>query len=587
MQRLREILCRPVPDTSRSRRYQSLLDEAVEAARQQSGEPGALLAAWCWRSPLSKFHRDEKLLAAAKGGLSHYLDAAQPDGTWKFPGGEAITGFSLGWYVWEPVAAFVWLYETMDDELRQKCLEMFRRGAERFDVETEYHPFSNQSATKVAIMALYGLLLEEPRFLETAWRVWEEGSWMLDENDQVIEQGGPSAHYMYLTIHFLHLYWLFSGDYRLDGKFRRAMEWWRHMHTESMYPLQGMSTRHTYERICHIATWILGALERLAPEQPMFQQLADKILAAIEHEHGHERTRDTNLILALLEHRGDFEPTEDDVERWNAPFDKMYRSPNRTPVCQYLLVKRHYQTAVTFQAYPPMKGLQTWAWGEEPPILQSTYEVPSATRGWGFDTALSNVGRTHPKLGAGLLAEQAIYLPGGLENPGMRARTPGGRETLWYPGCPAYVSSRIGPLWSLHIFTPYATVLIQGGDTGRRVTTWAFHTCCVPEPRVGEGMVTFEGREGRMYFLHGTPTHGGTEEVRTLDFEYEGGVAAFAFSNDSFRFGELQGDEALAFSDASGDYEVHFGSIMFPPGHKHAGTLVWDEWDGFPQVLRK
>jgi len=586
MQRLREFLHRAVPDTPRARRYQGLLDEIAEGEMGRYRSPGLLahVVAWCWRCPLSRFHRNADLLAIAINRFREYMAAEKGDGIWHFGDPASKPGFEQGWYAWEPAAAFVLLHDQLDPGYRKECLDKFRRCAERFSREMDYQPFSNQAAAKAGAMGIYALLLEEPRYFEIARRVWDEGWWMIDENDQIIEQGGPSAHYQYLTVHFLHLYWTLTGEHRLDPKFRRAMEWWRHSHTESMYPLQGMSTRYNYERICHVATWCIPVLEHFAPEQPMFQRLADKILAAVEQHHGREAIRDPNLILALLEHRGEFEPSPADVERWEAPFDRMYRSPNRVPVCQYILVKRRYQTAVTFQGYPEMKGLQTWAWGDEPPILQATHEVHSATRGWGFDTALSNVSRTHPHLGAGMLAEQVIYVPGNPKDPGSRARLPGGLDRLWYPGCPAYVSSRLGPLWSLYVFTDSATVIIQGGNTGRRVTTWAFHSCCAPQPRLGDRVVTFEGRDGRLHFLHGKPTPGGTEDVRTLDFEYDGGVSAFAFSDASFRFDKYRPEGVLRFRDSSGEYEVHVENVMYPPGHKYGGTLVWDEWDGFPRV---
>jgi len=594
MQRLKEALTRPVPDTPRARRYQGYVDDAVAdfAEGRTEKRPAESVAAWCWRFPTSRFYRNERLLAAAKAGLLEY----------RFERPDRPPGFADGWGVYERVQAFVWLYEALSDGERERLLGAFREAAAYyFDViySPEFRHWSNQTACIVATLFTYGLLLGERRYLDAARNLYDEHWRMIDENGQVIEQGGPSLHYMYLTIADLHRYWFLSNDARLDEPMYRAMNWWRYMHTESLHPIQGMSTRHTYDRLCHVADWAFGAFEHLAPRQPLFHRLMDRIVAELRRQYGHPGGP-SSFITALLEHRGEFEPTEAHLAEWNADFDKMYRSPVTWPVIQHLLVRRRYQTGVTFVGYAPQLGLQTWAWGDEPPILQSAYEQASGTRGWGFDTALSNVSRTAPSLGAGLMVPQAVYVPGDPKGDfGVRAYPVGGLEKFWYEGCPCYVTTRHGPLWQMYLFTPVATVLIQGGDTGPRETTWAFHSLCVPEPRVGEGVVTFEGRVGRMYFLRGEPVAGGlpvsarnwSEEkalLRTLTFRYEGGVTAFAFSDASFRFGELDEDaQRLTFSDSSGTYEAPYTGILFPPGHKHAGTLVWDVWDGFPRVTRR
>jgi len=597
MQRLRERLNRPIPDTPRARRYQALLDENVAAYAEGRTEdrPDWSLAAWCWRCPLSAHYRNEKLLALAREELLKYRHYVDEDGMWTFMSSPHL--HEHGWYAGAAINTLAWIYDAVSPEDREELLAGFRRAAEWYIRYDDWRRWSNQSANRVYVMYLYGLALNEPRYLEFAHDFWSEQWRTLDENGQVMEQGGPSLHYMYLTINFLNQYWYLSDDARLDEPMYRAMHWWRYMHTESLYPIQGMSTRYTRDRINHIATWAVGAMEAVAPRQPMFQKLIDRILAEVERQYGHRAACSGTLVWALLQHRGEFEPTEAHLAEWNADFDRMYRSPVTWPVIQHLLVKRRYQTGVTFVGFNPMLGLQTWAWGDEPPILQCAYECASGTSGWGFDTAQSNVSRAHITLGAGMQVPDVVYMPGDPDrDPGARAYTATHWRDFWRPGTPCYVTTRHVKFWQLYIFTPAATVIVQGGDTGPRRTRWAFHSICVPEPRVGDGVVTFEGREGRMYFLKGTPAaevtplgpdrHTGKEQsVRSLVFAYDGGITAFAFSDGRFRFGELDDErKTLVFSDASGTYEAAFAGLLRPAGHPHAGGLAWDAGDGFPRV---
>lgn len=645
MEKLKSILCRPVKDTPRTRRYQAIIDDALEsqlssfdlerglsatkgivalpdecdpgfierpederaalispeaeealrrsASRNSTGTLGAL--AWCYQFPWSRYYQDPDILRCVKNGLESFRRRCRSDGTWVFGTG-TDGGFGHGWTVEGLIWAYVWLYDELSEAERQGLLEMFRRTAAFYLVDHGFHPICNQHAVWCMNMALYGLLLDEPRYLEAAEREWQSCREVFAQGGQVVEQGGPCANYSRTTFIYAYLYVLFSSTNQHEDDLRDAVRWFRWMHTNSMYPFEGMSAR-SFHVATHAMQDVIPAAERLSGGEPMFSRFIEEFLAQNERDHGSPGGLGhacSPFIWAMMEHPGLIEPSEQHLREWNRPFDRMFWNWD----IQYLVVRRAYQTAVTFRGRSGLKGLQTWAWQDEPPILHFSLDVPSKTQAWGIDTAEFSVGHTHPHVGAGSKAEQVLYVPGDWDDYG-KGRKPGGVAEMMKPTDPCSVATRWGKLWSYYIFTPVATVILQNGEVGRRVTRWACNSVTAPRPEVSDQVVTFPGRVGRLHFLSDPPVlreehelpgkpiptepqrQFSEEEARAvrerpiyvLESSFEPGeLAAFAFSDGSFRFLEYDADaQTLIYEDSAGRYRSDFSRMMGEDGY-----LVWD-----------
>jgi hypothetical protein len=276
---------------------------------------------------------------------------------------------------------------------------------------------------------------------------------------------------------------------------------------------------------------LLGAWERFAVVEPYFGVLAGESLDTMR-AHGAELSGGhcTDMrIWAMMEHRPDVPPPAEEPA-WHREYGQEYK----TPGCLYSLVRRGYQTAVTLYASQGMKGLQTWAWGDEPPILlPGAARDVSATRAWALDTAEIAVGK-------------------------------GVATTPWYDRLwdrrrePWTYSYRQSFLWTHLIFTPESVVALISGRTGPRVTTWCSNRKAAPEPRVEAGFVRFGERRGRLAFVGADPVlRPGTDEgARLLIFERDELVTPFALCNEHFRFLETTPEGRTLFEDATGRYEA-------------------------------
>jgi hypothetical protein len=573
-------------------------DRALQASASRASSATLAVMAWCWQYPRSRYYRSPMLLDCARAGLKSFRRRFRSDGTWVF-GTWSDGGFSHGWTVEGLIWSYVWLFDQLDPAEREGLVDMFRRAAEFYLAQRHnnaFHPVSNQHAVWCMNMTLYGLLFDESRYLRAAQEEWRICREVFARGGQVLEQGGPCANYSRTTFIYAYLYILFSGNGEHEEDMREALWWFRRMHTNSMYPFEGMSSRAYHLKTHHMLDEVAAA-ERLSPREPVFSRFIDEFLAQEERDHGQLNAIGhgaSPLIWAMMEHPGVIQPAQSDIAKWEKPFDRMYRTWD----IQYLVVRRAYQTCVTFRGRLPMKGLQTWAWRDEPPILHPSLDIPSKTQAWGIDTAEFNIGATHPDIGAGAKAEQALYVPGDWKDFGD-GRNPGGMTEMMTPADPCSVATRWGKLWCYYIFTPVSAVIIQNGAVGRRVTRWACNSLTAPKPNVHESVARFEGREGRLHFLGrppqvreehdlpGQPTPLAVRrtvsdaEVRAarehpvyvLEFEFAPDeLAVFAFGDASFCFLEYnQSEQTLTYKDSAGRYQSDFSKIMGEDGY-----LIWD-----------
>ena len=228
------------------------------------------------------------------------------------------------------------------------------------------------------------------------------------------------------------------------------------------------------------------------------------------------------------------------------------------------MVSRAYQTGVTFRARPGhyrdipdegvhLRGMQTFAFEDEPPILFHSMKISSTTQVDGIDTAGTDVSEGPD--GWEVVLKRGEFL------------------TNWRSEL-ATVLERRQNLWTLYAYTPLSAVVVYGGFGGDIRSLWALNAGGSSQLALDEinRMVSFSPRKGRVCFLQGdgklSSRAEGGEERWVLDVTAKPPVSAFAFSDGSFRFGLWHGkDEILTFSDGSGDYQLLLKGVLESTGN--------------------
>lgn len=574
MIKLREILRPEIADNARTRRYQSYLDESV--ARYVGGlrddntplyksgrrgqSPGAM--AFCHFSPLSEHHGSDEIVELFSKSLGFWSDELLRDQcasldewsfTWDFE------GFGYG---------YVWLESVLSEQLKSKTLGALSAVGQRFVDRAHRGQVGNQAVIGATGDLLLGYLLDNKDWIARANARFDDvGPKVLSDNGQVVEQYGPCHHYSYTAFcHAFHYVFLAQREEGFHDRIVRSLDWFRRAHTHSMYQITGASSRKFCARQAD-RTALFPALEYARSYQPMYEQLLDRMIEASDNKAAGYSCGPTpwQVLLNKTEHG---EPSEEDRRIWDQPSTELYESVyyGRGPL-KYALIHRKYQTGMAFTGWLPVMGLQTWAWGDEPPLISIAIDVPSGTQAWGVDTARFQASHLYYHHGPGCMAADVVWRPDGSSREGR-------------PDEPAFVIWRHHNLFSIVIFTEVSTVMILTGPTGKRITRWTLHAQDPAEPDLQHpGVVSFRERTGRLYALRGEPTL--TEEldadsgttVRLLLYETAAKTSAFAFSNDTFEFRADHLEEAgmLTFADESGTYRADISTILDEDGRMAYG----------------
>ena len=597
MQYLRDILLKTIQDNSRTRRYQECIDRSIDALKEtweldrglnhstgidlpHETVPGywmldeeELIArtdseasriyeanagrnstytlggcAFAFHSPLSRHHRDPDLARYFANGLKFHIETIREDGV---PANYGLNGleWAHGWDIEGLIYGLILLWDEFDEALRERALEQFRKSAERFHKMGNTGTHGNQGCVQALGLFLYGKLLDMPELVEASnIRFADLVAKTLDDDGQVIEQYGPCMHYSYTCFFYawINIY-LRHGDGQ-EARLEKCLRWFRHKHTESMYPFPGPSSRSYSEDLKTTAGDILGACEHVSPQCPMLQKFADKIWDEIGEQSGGFGHGASPLMWAILACSGEHEPTDQQRAEWNGPFEANYESINllgRSPL-KYFQAKRAYQTSYDVSDFLPFGGIQTWAWGDEPPIIHPTMLNPSTTQAWGLDTARQKASYNWGLFGAGAMVPDFKYREG-LES-----------------GEPSFLFLRYDQIWRFVVLTDVSTVIVEFGKQGERITTWTLNWIEPAATQFGNGVVSFAGRTARLYSsvphpeLKTVPDKNEETKIEVLEYKCGNESAAFAFSDHSFEFlngGQIENNH-FRFSDSSGTYRL-------------------------------
>lgn len=552
--------------------------EARQIYTQSAGRDGTgplCIAAFCWHSPLSRHHSDPQLLAFFAAGLRFYAGSIRHDGLMASKGlnGE---GWAHGWDVEGLVYGLIFCGKALPQELRQWALERFRLSAHRHanlpQTPAVIGSCGNQRCVWILGLYLYGQLLDQPELISQADRFWDDAKTkVLDDSGQVIEQLGPCMHYSYTGFFYAWLNLVIRGDASEQVRIERCLDWFRYRHTESLYPVAGPSTRIYRETITPVVYDLLPATEQLSSGNPQVMEFVTRLASkarrmypmlpptGARREHmgvcGHGAS--PLMWAILMSQEASTTPPAADLKPLSVTHE--YRTLNflkHSPL-PYLLVRREYQTHFNYADFLPFSGIQTWALGNEPPIIHPTPLAPSTTQGDSLDTARQGVSHNWGLYGAGAIGIDAYC------------------SHLTEPGRLSFVLARYAWLWRLAIFTNQSTVILEFGNGGPRRTLWTLNRVEPATPAIGNSVVTFTNRRACLHASPGlrprletlTGDDPWAKGVHQLRYDCGGNPAAFAFSDASFTFDSPPpGDTApWQFSDRGGHYEVVLDRRLFLP----------------------
>jgi hypothetical protein len=582
-----EYVRQPIAATPRNQRYLALLEPHWDEEQVRSnlawlrdgGESGEARRLTNWLGYLA-FHlhavqpqgeRRATLLKTLREGYRYVADHMTSEGRFVWPNEPDMYWAGSHEHAWrlEPLLLGVlWMGEELGDG--REYVEAALRRAAQWLVENPLLQTNNRGAVWCAITTLCGLYFDEPEYLALAHRhaeailsevVLQDGE--CGEHTRQYGGGGPCSNYSYTGWAYVSLYRLLSDDRRLDDRLEKAARWFTLYNTLSGCPIvDGASVR---KRLCDPGSFkdVLPMWEHLSRREPFFALAAQKALDKMEHKvrrrlpapaHQGAGHIVSPFIWAALENSTIEPPAE--LPDWHRRHTRMYERLN----VQYALVSRAaYQTGVTLRGLSdeycnfPLRGMQTFAWGDELPILLHTDEDNSSLVADGVNTATDDV-----TIGAhGAEAHLAVDET---------------EEAL------ATLAARHGVLWTLYAYTPVSAVVVCGGVPHELTARWVMNRRFVSEPSLDEAArrVSYGGRRGCLYYRGGDARLLSEKPGANILQVVSAVQNVFAFSDKNFGFEDEVSDETmLIFHDAGGRYRLQLDALLDADGNlSRAGSLL-------------
>ena len=543
--------------------FSQTAEDSTSTSRSKTNALGNL--AFCYRTPGLPYYKDslalEKLRSALLGMTTHVTDSGVFDWKWDKRAYRAGS-HEHAWRIEPLLLGYIWTKEDLsksDREVIESAL--WRTGEWLYKNPTIQH--NNRGIVSSAVLAMCGTYFDEQAWFDLAKELGDEifPSVVL-ENGQIGEHteqyagGGPDIGYTYTSLGYLYTYQLWTDGKHLDALMKKAAFWLTGYNTISQWPVVvGASVRTTRVnaggyRDC------LPLFEKLSKSDPYFAFIADKALKKVEgpapdaFQPGGPSTHIVSpAIWALLEGGAPCDTSITFQNHLNR-FD-LFKNPN---VNYALITRDNYQTGIVFRARSgyknnstelyrslpadglPLRGLQTWAWKEEMPLILhdkgGVYGRHSFTTSGGLNTATTNAS-----------SWEEIASP--------------------YAGAEMFLVKN-DLLWTLYVFTQSSTVVVYGGVEDSYHTQWFMNPDFLPPHSIesGKKAIRFEHMEGQISWLKGEAKDYGDR----VEFWAEEQPVAFGFSDHNFRFSFAEDDPwVVAFSDASGSFEIDLESIPDMP----------------------
>ena len=550
-----------VVDDDRTRRYVAALDARMErllAAESLSDWYRALdirevtafagYAAFFHAFPRSRFHGDRRLLVAFREIIDELRERQRETGELVWGGGPVEypphphASHGQSWWIEPLLLGMTWVGHEFKDEERAAIDAALYRAAD-FIAARPIPEVNNRGVIVCAVLALCGRYFGEARFLDIAieWFHGEPVKVMDPRSGQILEGSGPDGNYSGTTYEYLYLYRIMSGDTGIDGAMVDALKWYaRVMDPNGHQTFCGAATRQPVTGSAGKVHDILPALERFSAEEPFFQCMVEQYLPLLGDGLGGMGHSISPTLWAMLEHRSVAPPEKPpawyaDMRSWyweDPELGPQHFGYNEGYESLYFPVRQAYTSCVALRGRAPFKDLQCFTYADEPPVVYPTATAASRTRAWGIDTAVQGV--------------SGVKLP----------------NFCWVQGDSDGLIAQWGRLWRYCIFGPRTLFVVTDGEIGPFEADWVVDPRICGTPEVGDGVLRYEGRKGRLCFGGGAPERLDRGGAFVYRFRFDSTPSWFALTDDTFRIAHAESG-AMAFRDGAGETTVEY---RFIPG---------------------
>ena len=465
-------------------------------------------------------------------------------------------GYEAHEHAWrlEPLLlAYIWVGDRLPEDEREEVeAALHRAGGWLYN--NPLLQTNNRGVVWVSVLTLCAHYFEEPEWLALADQHAENliggvvaADGEVGEHTRQYGGGGPCSNYSYTGWSYVYTWRVVSGRDDLDDRLTDAVRWFVRYNTLTGWPLATGASVRMFRTDTNIHN-VLPALERFGREDPYLAGAAEMWLKRMETERrGSGGHIVAPIIWALLEEEADAPPADAAPPEWYADQITLYERPS----VHYALVSRDYQTGVTFRGRTggyegELRGMQTFALGNEPPILLHTSQLGSRIFADGIDSALADI-----------------------------ARGPNGWEVFYQADDNddnlATIISRRSHLWTINAYTPASAVVVTGGARGDIQSRWVMNNLALdgaPELDADNGIASFPNREAGIYFIAeeaSLETPGGAHALH-LRSGPPFSVTAFSAEGFSFANGAVDGNTIL-FSDSAGDYTLSLENVLNDAGN--------------------
>ena len=375
-----------VPVTDLPPEFISLLDRDIESGLKlflqekiQNAvflpEDLACAMAYAYTIPSSKFYQQAATLKSVRSlffSLQKSLEETKPDKSFE---------------IIQKLEPLLCAYLSLKDGFPENDQKAFRAVLSAGLQYLESHPvleFGHRGMACAAVMALGYRFSGEKVFLQSSKQLFTVIHPMFSAAGEILENGMPdyadSAH----SLQSLLLYRIMSDDAGAEDVLHRGMDWYTRLFTNQGYPLLSFGSSFQKENCSYLAG-LFGCMAFCSAKEPRYVLLMKNYYEAISREQagfilprgGHYFLRGAMALKTDLKEIALKKPEPVQV----------YVHPDM----QYVLVNKNYQTAVVLRSPSPYKGLQAWAYSNEPPLLFPLADKANRVTGFGLDTHLMDV----------------------------------------------------------------------------------------------------------------------------------------------------------------------------------------------------
>ena len=265
-----------------------------------------------------------------------------------------------------------------------------------------------------------------------------------------------------------------SGDIDADEPLVHSLKWITRLCASDGLPLNGVN----YWPISFLRTKmanLLGALTYYAGRDPEFAPVATRYLESLmDLPVGFSLEHGGGYFLRGAQYH-DRPETLDPIPY--QPYLESYSFGNRS---HYFLVGKNYQTALDLRSTVPFKGLQTWIYRGQKPIVAPAPNVRSRMLAFGYDSHRMNV----PAAGMAVPCYIASVSPD-VDIVAVPDET----------------------IQTAYIFSRDTTVVVYSQAPGPGLLDWAqYAPVCASVKEIKAGSITFEGTDARLLIPNVVPS---------------------------------------------------------------------------------